>query len=62
MFVHSEDMIADIGTRRVDNLDAVNQNSVWINGFEWMRMDKAFFPARSIEKIKLDNEEMAPQV
>ena len=36
MFVRSEDIIADIGTRRVSDLDVVSKDSVWINGFYWM--------------------------
>ena len=34
MFVRSEDMIADIGTRHVSDLDVVGKESVWINGFD----------------------------
>ena len=34
MFVRSEDIIADIGTRRVSDLDVVSKDSVWINGFD----------------------------
>ena len=33
MFVHSQHMIIDLGTRRVNNLEFVNQDSMWINGF-----------------------------
>ena len=58
MFVQSQDMIADLGTRHIDNLELVNQDSVWINGFDWMKKDVACFPAKSIEDIKLSNEEV----
>ena len=58
MFVRSQDMIADLGTRHIDNLELVNQDSVWINGFDWMKKDVACFPAKSIEDIKLSNEEV----
>ena len=34
MFVTSEDMIADIATRSVSDLDVVSKDSVWINGFD----------------------------
>ena len=34
MFVRIEDMTADIGTRRVSDLDVVGKESVWINGFD----------------------------
>ena len=37
IFVKSEDMITDIGTRRVSDLDVVGKDSVWINGFGWIK-------------------------
>ena len=39
MFVQSQDMIADLETRHIDNLELVNQDSVWIKGFDWMKKD-----------------------
>ena len=59
MFMRSENMIADIGTRRVSDLDVVGKDSVWINGFDWMKVDKASFPAKTIDEIKLNSEEMS---
>ena len=32
-------MIADLGTRRVDDLRLVDWNSSWINSSEWMIKD-----------------------
>ena len=49
MFVRSEDMIADIGTQHVSDLDVVGKDSVWIIGwFDWMKWDKASIPAKTI--------------
>ena len=45
MLLRSEDMIADIHTRRVSDLDVVGKDLVSINGFDWMKGDKADFPA-----------------
>ena len=45
LFVRSEDIIADIGTRRVSYLDVVGKDSLWSNGFDWMKWDKASLPA-----------------
>ena len=59
MFVRSEDIIADIGTRRVSDLDVVSKDSVWINGFYWMNWDKSYFPAKTIDEIKLKSEEIS---
>ena len=39
-FGSSNNMIADLGTRRVDDLRLVDQSSTWTNGFDWMRKDK----------------------
>ena len=58
MFVRSQDMIADLGTRHIDNLELINQDSVWINGFDSMKKDVDCFPAKSIADIKLSNEEV----
>ena len=60
IFVRSEDMIADIGTQHVSDLDVVGKNSVWINGFIWMKGDKASFSAKTIDEIKLNSEEISP--
>ena len=43
MFVRSEDIIADIGTWRVSDLDVVDKDSVWSNGFDWMKGIKHHF-------------------
>ena len=59
MFVRSEDMITDIGTRRVSDLDIVGKDSVWINGFDWMKWYNASFPAKTIDEIKLNSEDIS---
>ena len=41
LHIKSSDMIADIGTRKGATLDDVNQESSWINGFEWMKLEKS---------------------
>jgi hypothetical protein len=47
-YVQSENMIADLGTRRGVKINQVDQCSVWINGFDWMRQSKDCFPIKSI--------------
>ena len=59
MFVRSEDMIADIGTWRVSDLDVIDKDSVWSNGFDWMKRDKAPFPVKIIDEIKVDSGEIS---
>ena len=36
--VQSKDMIADLGTRKSVKTEQVDQESVWKNGFEWMKL------------------------
>ena len=57
-FISTHNMIADLGTRQVDDLRLVDQNSTWINCFDWMRKDKEF-PIKSLDQIRLSREELA---
>ena len=56
-FVKSEDMIADIGTRRCSSTDTINQQSEWINGYNWMKLPSSDFPALSKDDITLTAQE-----
>ena len=57
-FVSSNNMIEDLGTRRVNDLRLVDQNSTWINGFDWIRKDDKEFPIKSLDQIRLSREEL----
>ena len=57
-YVRSQDMIADIGTRRVTSLECVQEGSVWLNGFQWMRGEESEFPMQSAEEITLSTQEL----
>ena len=59
MFARSEDIIADISTRHVSDLYVVGKDSVWMNGFDWMKGDEVSFPAKKIDEIKLNSEEIS---
>ena len=59
LHVKSSDMIADIGTRKGATLNDVNQQSSWINGFDWMKREKSQFPAKRVEEITLSNKELS---
>ena len=43
MFVHSQDMIADLGTPHINVLKLVNQDSTGINKFSWVKTTKDTF-------------------
>ena len=57
MYFESEDMIADIGTRKGVLLADVNQDSTWVNGYLWMKLGSSHFPMLSVNEIKLNEEE-----
>ena len=40
-------------------MDVVGKDSVWINGFDWMKWNIASFPAKTIDEIKLNSEEIS---
>ena len=47
-------MIADLGTRKGVKTEQVDQESVWKNGFEWMKLDSSQFPTKTVKEIQLD--------
>ena len=56
-FVSSQNMIADIGTRRGASINDVNQDSIWFNGFPWMKESIPSFPVKSIKDITLNQDD-----
>ena len=52
-------MVANLGTRQVDDMRLVDQNSTWINDFDWMRNDNKEFPIKSLDQVRLSREELA---
>ena len=53
-YVQSRSMIADLGTKRGARIEDIKDDSVWINGYEWMRMESSEFPVKTAEQIKFD--------
>ena len=56
-YVKSENMVADIGTRRCSSIDTINQQSDWINGYDWMKLPSSEFPSLSKDDITLSAQE-----
>ena len=56
-YINSDDMIADLGTRRCTSIDDVNQDSNWIKGFQWMQGELSSFPAHTAADISLSAQE-----
>ena len=57
-YIPSDQNLADIGTRRGVTFKEVNQSSLWINGHQWMKQPKSFFPIQSTADIKLSNQQI----
>ena len=57
-FVSRQDMIADLGARRVNDLNLVNKDSTWINCYDWMKEDQKYFATKLIHQIGLENESL----
>ena len=47
-------MLVDLGTRKGAKLVDVSQDSQWINGYEWMKLDQNDFPTKTVNEIKLN--------
>ncbi len=56
-FVDSENLIADLGTRKGAKLSDVDINSDWINGKKWMRGEQVTYPVKSVLELKLTDSE-----
>ena len=48
-------MIADIGTRRGAALEDISAESVWINGYPWMKLDVKEFPTKQLKILNWIN-------
>ena len=56
-YVQTKDMLADIGTRNGVVLEDINQDSVWVNGLPWMKLDKSEFSMSTSDEINLNESE-----
>ena len=58
-YVKSENMIADLGTRKGANIEDIGPDSVWNRGLPWMRDEESNFPLKSVDDIVLSTREKA---
>ena len=56
-YVESDDLIADLGTRKGAKIQDVDMNSDWINGYEWMRQERSSFPIKAVKDLVLSSSE-----
>ena len=57
-YVKSEDMIADLGTRKGVKIEEVAEGSNWINGYPWMSGPEEDFPTKTLEEINLSQKDL----
>ena len=56
-YVQSDNMIADLGTRKGAKVTDIGPGSFWINGYPWMSDEENNFPLKTINEIVLSNQE-----
>ena len=56
-YVASDNMIADIGTRKGAKIKDVGPDSVWTMGFPWMGLSESEFPIKNISEVSLSIED-----
>ena len=57
MYINSSNMVADIGTRKGDRIQDISENSLWVVGNPWMRLEEEEFPVKSIKDLRLSSKE-----
>ena len=56
-YVESRNMTADVGTRRGVKLSDILENSTWVKGENWAKYDRAQFPIKRFDELKLRKED-----
>ena len=52
-YVSTDNMLADLGTRKGASIQDIGRDSLWINGYPWMKKTSDNFPVKTIEEVKL---------
>ena len=52
-YVKCKGFIADLGTRKGARIEGLSEDSPWINGYPWMRLDEKDFPSKTVVDTKL---------
>ena len=58
-YIHTSNMIADLGTTRGTTLEDINSSSQWINGCSWMNKEVEDFPMKTIRELNQIKEEIS---
>ncbi|XP_066933763.1 uncharacterized protein [Clytia hemisphaerica] len=57
-YIPTNNMIADLGTRRGATIADVSQDSKWMNGMDWMRLPSTEFPIKSAQDLKVTDSDI----
>ena len=54
-YIQTNNMIADLGTRRGATIADVSKDSEWMNGMNWMKLPTSQFPIKSSDDLKVSD-------
>ena len=57
-YIDSKNNMADIATRRGAKISDVSEESPWVSGHYWAKLDKTEFPIKSAQEIKMGKEDL----
>eukprot|EP00794_Sanderia_malayensis_P002417 gene2417-biopygen1303 len=57
-YIQTNNMIADLGTRRGATIADVDKESQWIYGMDWMKLPESEFPMKSSEDLKVSESDI----
>ncbi|XP_066917918.1 uncharacterized protein [Clytia hemisphaerica] len=56
--IDTNNMLADIATRKGATIDDISSKSTWINGHSWLRGDKSTFPTKTVSQINFNSTDL----
>ena len=57
-YIETKSMTVDIGTRKGAEISDILENSRWVNGEDWAKLDRAQFPIKSVKELKLSHDDL----
>ena len=57
-YIHTSNMIADLGTRRGTALKDTNSSSQWISCLSWMNKEVEDFPIKTVRELSLSSDDV----
>ena len=57
-YIDSKNNMADVATRRGAKFSDIGEDSVWVSGHDWARLDRDQFPIKSAQDLKMGKSEL----